>query len=520
MAKRLLPIGIQSFRKLRESNCYYVDKTCYAQRMVEEGTHYFLSRPRRFGKSLFVDTLKELFEGSRDLFEGLDICEHWDWSVRFPVLRLDFSGVNSKDPSDLDLDVREQLDAFERGAGMEPRHPTARGRFRHLMSTLHHRTGQPVAVLVDEYDKPILDALDEPDVARANRNYLRGLYSVINSCDAHVRFCFLTGVSNFSKTSLFSGLNNLIDSTLEPTFSSICGYTESDVDTVFAPELPGLEREQIRDWYKGYSWGGNDKVYNPFDVLLLFRKRSFNAWWFETGAPTFLVETLAERGVPTPALDGMVATDESLSTFDIGDIATEALLFQTGYLTMLDRDDRHGKRYYRLGYPNREVRESLNTSLLGHLVRDRSRQLRNSLVLLDVLEASDLARLERLVHSLFAGIPYEWHRRNEIARYEGYYASVFYSYFAGLGLDVRVEDGSSRGRLDMAVRAGGQVYLFEFKVLERAGAGSAMAQLRERGYADKYRHLGVPVHLVAVEFSTDTRNVAGFEAELAWHDAP
>ena len=515
MAKRLLPIGIQNFRKIRERNFYYVDKTRFALRLVEEGTHYFLSRPRRFGKSLFLDTLKELFEGGRELFEGLYAYERWDWSVRCPVVRLDFSGVNSTDPGDLDEDVREQLDAIERAAAVEPRHRTARGRFRHLMRTLHRRTGQRVAVLVDEYDKPILDALEEPGVARANRDYLRGLYSVIKSCDAHVRFSFLTGVSKFSKVSLFSGLNNLRDITLNPAYSSICGCTEEDLDTVFAPELPGLDRERIRGRYNGYGWGGEEKVYKPFDVLLLLADREFKAWWFETGTPTFLVETLAERAVPTPTLDGMLASEKLLSAFDVGRIATEALLFQTGYLTIRHREDRGGKQFYRLGYPNREVRESLNESLLDRLTGDESRREANSIRLYDLLQAADFAGLERLFHSFFAGIPYQWRSRNEIARYEGYYASVFYSYFAGLGLDVTVEDSGSRGRLDMAVRAVGRVYLFEFKVLERAGPGAAMAQLRERGYADKYRHPGEPVHLVAVEFSAETRNVAGFEAELA-----
>ena len=515
MARRLLPIGIQSFRKLREGNCYYVDKTGYALRLVEEGTHYFLSRPRRFGKSLFLDTLKELFEGSQELFDGLHIYEHWDWSVQFPVVKLSFGSGNFKEPGYLQASLMEQLAAIERDTSTERFAETAPGRLRDLLVALQRRSRQRVAVLVDEYDKPILDALEEPDIARANRDYLRGLYSVIKDCDAHVRFCFLTGVSKFSKVSLFSGLNNLRDITLNPTYSAICGYTQADVDTVFAPELPGLDRERVRDWYNGYGWGGEEKVYNPFDVLLLLADREFKAWWFETGTPTFLIQTLVEHGVPSPTLDGMVATDELLSTFDVGDIATEALLFQTGYLTILGREGRDGNWFYRLGYPNREVRQSLNKSLLGYLVRDRSLQTRNSIRLYDLLHAADFAGLERIVHAFFAGIPYEWHSRNEIARYEGYYASVFYSYFAGLGLDVRVEESGSGGRLDMAVRAAGRVYLFEFKVRERAGPGAAMAQLKERGYADKYRHLGEPIHLVAVEFSAETRNVVGFEVELA-----
>ena len=372
-----------------------------------------------------------------------------------------------------------------------------------------------MAVLVDEYDKPILDALEVEEVARANRDYLRGLYSMVKFCDANVRFCFLTGVSKFSKVSLFSGLNNLVDITMEPQYSSVCGYTENDLDTVFAPELEGLDRERVREWYNGYRWGGEETVYNPFDALLLFRKREFNPWWCETGTPRFLVEILVERGVPTPSLEGMLASEDLLSTFDVGDIATEALLFQTGYLTVAGIETRGERRYYRLGYPNREVRQSLNERLLGRLVQDRSRHAAHSVSLYDQLQSADMAGLEELFRAFFASIPHQWHTRNEIARYEGYYASVFYSYFAGAGMDVSVEESGSVGRLDMAVKTEGWVYLFEFKVAERAGPGAALAQLKERGYADKYRHRAGAVHLVGVEFSEKDRNLARFEAELA-----
>ena len=516
MSKRRLPIGIQTFRKIRAEDCYYVDKTAYIQRLLDEGTHYFLSRPRRFGKSLFLDTLKELFEGNEPLFAGLHIHDHWDWSVRHPVLRLDFSSGTYQGPDDLQKEVAAQLNAMEEEAEVVPRDDdTASARFRRLMKVLHERSGQRVAVLVDEYDKPILDALEVPEVARANRDFLRGLYSTVKFADAHIRFTFITGVSKFSKVSLFSGLNNLKDITLDGRYSALCGYTEADLDTVFAPELPGLDREQIRDWYNGYRWLGDDKVYNPFDILLLFDSREFRAYWFETGTPTFLVETLGKRHVSSLELGEMVGSDELLSTFDVDDIATEALLFQTGYLTIIDAEDLGGKRLYRLGYPNREVRQSLNESLLGYLVQDPSRQMANSVRLYRLLEANDFAGLETLFHAFFASIPYEWYTNNDIARYEGYYASVFYSYFAALGLNITVEDSSSHGRLDMAVLFNGTVYLFEFKVVEMASAGAALAQLKERRYADKYRGLGQPIYLIGVEFSKDERNVAAFDVERA-----
>ena len=516
MNKRRLPIGIQTFRKIRAEDCYYVDKTAYIQRLLDEGTHYFLSRPRRFGKSLFLDTLKELFEGNEPLFAGLHIHDHWDWSVRHPVLRLDFSSGTYQGSDDLQKEVAAQLNAMEEEAEVVPRDDdTAAARFRRLMKVLHERSGQRVAVLVDEYDKPILDALEVPEVARANRDLLRGLYSTVKFADAHIRFTFITGVSKFSKVSLFSGLNNLTDITLESAYSAVCGYTEADLDTVFAPELPGLDREQIRTWYNGYSWLGDEKVYNPFDILLLFRNREFKAHWFETGTPTFLIETLCKRHISSLELGEMVGSDELLSTFDVEDIAIEALLFQTGYLTITDAENLGGERLYRLGYPNREVRQSLNRSLLRYLVQDSTRQMANSIQLYRLLEANDFAGLETLFHAFFASIPYEWYSNNDIAGYEGYYASVFYSYFAALGLDITVEDSSSHGRLDMAVLFNGTVYLFEFKVVEMASAGAALAQLQERRYADKYRGLGQPIYLIGVEFSKDERNVAAFDVERA-----
>ena len=516
MNKRRLPIGIQTFRKIRAEDCYYVDKTAYIRRLLDGSKHYFLSRPRRFGKGLFLDTLKELFESNEPLFAGLHIHDHWDWSVRHPVLRLDFSSGTHQGPDDLQKEVAAQLDALEEEAEVVPcDEETAPARFHRLMKVLHERSGQRVAVLIDEYDKPILDALDTPEVARAHRDFLLGLYSVIKAGDAHIHFTLLTGVSKFFKGGLFSGLNNLIDITLDPRYSAICGYTDADLDRVFASELPGLDRDQIRDWYNGYSWRGDEKVYNPFDILLLFDKRQFGAYWFETKTPTFLVETLCQRRVSSPGLGEMLSTSGLLLASDVDDIATEALLFQTGYLTITDVDDLGSQQFYRLGYPNRAVRQSLNESLLCYLVQDRTRQTANSQRLYDLLLANDFAGLKTLSHAFFASIPYEWYTNNDIARYEGYYASVFYSYFAALGLDIRVEDSSSHGRLDMAVLFNSHVYLFEFKVVEMASAGAALAQLKECRYADKYRALGQPIYLIGVEFSKDERNVAAFDVERA-----
>ena len=511
--RRKLPIGVQTFREIRNDGCYYVDKTAWIQRLMEGGKHYFLSRPRRFGKSLLLDTIKELFEGNEALFRGLAIHENWDWNVRRQVVRLSFGSGEYEDPDYVRDEMTEQLEAIETQAAVNAGHHRASIRFRQLLRALHERSGRRVAVLIDEYDKPITDVLDAPEVARSNRSFLRSIYSVIKDCDAHIKFTLFIGVSKFSKVSLFSGLNNLKDITLDPRYSAICGYTEADLDTVFAPELPGLDRDKIRRWYNGYCWLGDEKVYNPFDVLLLFDTRRFRAHWFETGSPKFLIDTLRRRHVASPDLDGMTGTEALLSAFDVDEMATEALLFQTGYLTVVDEEDRDGAIRYRLGYPNQEVRQSLNEYLLMALLPDASQRLARESSLRELLAANDFAGLEALFRAIFAGIPYQWHVKNDIQEYEGYYASVIYSYFAAQGLDLVAEDTSSTGRADMTLRLNGHMYVFEFKTVEKEATGEAMRQLREKGYADKYGHLGRPVHLIGVEFSKEDRNVAAFEVE-------
>ena len=568
-------MGIQTFRRIREEGYYYVDKTAYARRIAESvGTQYFLSRPRRFGKSLFLDTIKELYEGAEELFRGLAVHDAWDWSKRHPVVRLDFAAGNYRRPGELLARAGELLEDTERETGAPvSESATAPGRFARLLAALHRREGRRVVVLIDEYDKPILDALDEPALARANRDDLRGLYGTLKTCDAHVELTLITGVSKFSKTSLFSGLNQLVDLTLDPRFAAVCGYTDADLDTVFAPELPGLDRDRIRAWYNGYDWLGGDRVYNPFALLRLFDSRRFKAHWFETGTPRFLIDTLLRRNFPAPDLEGIHADDELLSAFDIDAVATEALLFQTGYLTIVeDEDDADGLPSYRLGYPNREVRRSLNGSLLDALA-PRWRSAGNGAALRRVLAAEDWTGLEALFRRLLAGIPHDWHRRNEIARYEGYWSSVFYAFFQASVDGVAVEDATSRGRLDLAVKLDGNAYLFEFKVTERSGgrrrpraesaggapsrtdaepevngrphpdrdappqadvgAGgdpasafpgrrqdpseetAALAQLKARRYADKYRAPDCRVHLIGVEISAEERDIASFEVEPA-----
>ena len=518
--RRKLPLGIQTFREIREGGYYYVDKTGFIGRLLASGKHYFLSRPRRFGKSLLVDTIKEMFEGNESLFRGLEIEGHKALSAGHPVVRLDFSGEEFGEAGRLPEDALAQIEVIAQEVGIAAQGATAPIRFRNLIRALRRKAGQRVVVLVDEYDKPILDALDDPETARANRGFLRGLYGVIKFCDADIHLTLLTGVSKFSKVSLFSGLNNLTDITLDERYSSICGYTEADLDTVFAPELPGLDREAIREWYNGYNWLGEENVYNPYDVLLLFDRRRFDAWWFETGTPAFLIERLFRLGLHFPRLDALRASGDLLSAFDVDRMEPEALLFQSGYLTIKgveegDPRDRTKKRRYLLGYPNLEVREGLTERLLEAAAPREARELVEGARLWRLLAAADFAGVEALFRAFYDSIPFEWYANNDIARYEGYYASVFYGYIEGAGVTATVEDSSNRGRLDLAVRVGGRICLFEFKVVERGATGEALSQLRAKGYAEKYRHLGEPIHRIGVEFSKQTRNVVAFDAERA-----
>ncbi len=446
MTRHALSIGIQTFREIREGDYYYVDKTGLALRLIAEGKHYFLSRPRRFGKSLFLDTLAELFEGNAALFAGLEAERGWDWSRRFPVIRLSFGGGVVQTRSELDRRILALLRKNQEALGVDCRDQTdIAGCFAELIAGAHAATGERVVVLVDEYDKPILDNITDPDTARQMRDGLRNLYSVIKDSDAHIRFAFLTGVSKFSKVSLFSGLNNLIDITVDARYSALCGYTEADLDQVFAPELDGLDREQIRAWYNGYNWLG-EAVYNPFDLLLLFRNRLFQPWWFETGTPTFLVDVLTERGYFTPELARVRASEALLSAFDVDHLAPEALLWQTGYLTFTGSRRIGARLEYSLGYPNLEVESALNDALLKGLMGDPMQAERAVSRLYDILVAADLDALRQHIVSLFAAIPHQWHDGNPIDRYEGFYASVFYSHLATLGLDLACEDASSHGR--------------------------------------------------------------------------
>ena len=511
-ARKKLPIGIQTFSEIRQDNYYYVDKTQLALALAEDGKHYFLSRPSRFGKSLFLDTLKELFEGNEQLFKGLAAEKQWDWSVKYPVLRFSFANESYMEDEDLQDNLSTQLSHMEALHGIEKQYDYASGRFSDLIFKLKQKTGQSVVVLVDEYDKPIFDARHNPEAARKNRDILSGFFGTIKDSDGEIKLSFLTGFNKSSCTSLFSGLNNLYDLSLSPEYSSLCGYTDHDIDTVFAPELFGLDRDKVREWYNGYNWCG-EGVYNPFDTLQLFKSREFENYWFESGTTSSLVDTLFERQIATFRLDSLFSSTSMLSSSDSEKIDTEALLFQGGYLTIKKLERIVSQDFYTLGYPNLETYQSLNDVFLSALVSNELAQAKNKAQLHQLLLANDFDGLEKLFHRFYASIPHQWCTKSHIQEYEGYYASVFYSYFASIGLDVTVDDSNNLDRIDMTLKFNQQIYIFEFKVVGHKAEGEALMHIKDKAYADKFKSLNKPIYLIRVEFSKKTRNVVSVEVE-------
>ncbi|WP_337954084.1 AAA family ATPase [Hydrogenobaculum sp. Y04AAS1] len=360
---KLLPIGIQTFEKIRNSNYYYVDKTMFVKKL-ENGGYYFLSRPRRFGKSLFLDTLKEAFSGNKELFKGLYLYENWGWDKKYPIIKFDLSQAYP----DTEENLIKSLDSFLKAVAKEHQITLEEEilglKFKELIQKLYEKYNQKVVVLIDEYDKPILDVIEDIEKARRNRDILKKFFEILKPSDPYLKLVFLTGVSRFSKVSIFSGLNQLNDITIDPSFATVCGYTQSELESVFHDRLKDFDKEKIKQWYNGYSWLG-ESVYNPFDILLLFSEKRFRAFWFETATPTFLIKMFMKNRYYIPKLDNLEVGDEILSNLDVDNIRVENLLFQLGYLTIKEFLEEDG--VYILSYPNLEVRKSLNNAFLFYL---------------------------------------------------------------------------------------------------------------------------------------------------------
>ena len=508
-----LPIGIQDFGELRRGGYVYVDKTELIHRMVTMGKPYFLSRPRRFGKSLLVSTLKALFEGKRELFEGLWIADRWDWQQTNPVLHFSFEAM-SYHQAGLETALMEHLRLQADQSGVGLRGSDYKAQFASLISETAKKHGQ-VVLLVDEYDKPITDYLNEEDMvrAKANRDLLREFYGVLKSADEHLRLVFITGISKFSKVSIFSHLNNLSDLTLHRAYATLTGYTPSELKHYFAPHLQAAGQalelsaeallDHIREWYNGYSWDGRRKVYNPFGILSFLDQQAFVNFWSASGTPRLIVEQMRQQQLY--AMEEVPINSFIFEHFDLDHIALVPLLFQSGYLTVKSFNPLTGE--YVLHYPNKEVRESMYAFLLGELSPGPAHQNTGRTVhdLQQAFTEGNLDQVRDILDSVLGDLPYEAFDKTS----EGLFHGLVHILFNYLGLYCQSEVHSARGRADAIVQMPQVVYVFEFKIHQ--SAAEALQQIRERDYARRFRNSGQQILGIGVHFDARERWIGGWE---------
>jgi hypothetical protein len=508
-----LPAGIQSFEEIRSDNYIYVDKTEFIFNLINSGKYYFLSRPRRFGKSLTIDTIKCLFEGKKELFEGLYIYDKWNWDEKYPVIRISFGSQKSKNSKELENYIVALIDEFAKNFSTRVEGDVYYVLFRRLINEIYKRYGK-VVILIDEYDKPILDNIEDVEIAKEMREVLKGFYQVLKDCDEYLRFVMLTGVSKFSKVSIFSGLNNLNDITIDDRYSAMLGYTQEELEKYFEEYLNGVDKELMKKWYNGYKWG-SESVYNPYDVLLFFDKgKKYDSYWFNTGTPSFLIKLLMQKKFYIPDIENISADEFILSSFDIENIHPVALLFQTGYLTIKEINRYNGGiSEYVLSYPNFEVKYALNNVIL----KDYTNEVNIGYSRISIIKEMQSGKVESLINmmkAVFSGIPYNWYVQNGLDKYEGYYSSIFYSAIQSLGIECIVEDVTNRGRIDLTIKIGDYIYIFEFKVMQDGKSEKkAIEQILDKKYYEKYLNENKKIFLIGIEFSTKERNIINFNIE-------
>lgn len=516
-----LPIGINTLSSMLENDMVYIDKTPLIWQMVQQPARFFLSRPRRFGKSLLVDTLKELFEGNHALFNGLYIQDKWDWSQVYPVIKIDFASGNLQNRKQLNERISSLLMMNSQRLGIEVEaHFDLAGWFESLILKAREKYGQKVVVLVDEYDKPILDNIDYPERAAEVREGLKNLYSVLKGQDAHLQFVFMTGVTKFSKVSLFSGLNQLKDITLDENYATICGYTQNDLETMFADHLIGVDWVQMKAWYNGYQFLG-EAVYNPYDILLFISgNQRYRNYWFETGNPSFLIKLFQQKAYFLPDLEQLEVSEEILDSFDIETIDPVTLLFQAGYLTIEKAYAGFGDQFmFQLKVPNREVRQALNSHFInGYTQALASEKLKIQHQVFDSLNQGDLPRLQKVLQRLFASIPWRNFTNNDLPNSEGYYASVLYAFFASLNATIIPEDTTNHGQVDMTIMLGEFIYVMEIKLDKSQDyqpqiPNPTLQQIRDKAYAQKYLDQGKTVFEVGLVFNQNQRNLLQLDYE-------
>ncbi|HBD96275.1 MAG: hypothetical protein A2015_13820 [Spirochaetes bacterium GWF1_31_7] len=511
-----LPIGISNLQMIKENNMIYIDKTKIAYNLIINPGRYFLSRPRRFGKSLFLDTLKEIFDGNKELFKGLFVYDNWNWDKKYPVIKIDFAGGTVRNRNELDVKLKEKLNALKKNHTIHIESETVSGILSELISSLATKYSSKVVILIDEYDKPLLDNIENPEMAMDIRDGLKNFYSVIKEQDANIQFVFLTGVSKFSKVNIFSGINNLEDITLHKDYSTICGYTQDDLEIYFKEHLEGVDRELLKTWYNGYNFLG-EKVYNPYDILLFISNaKTYRNYWFETGTPTFLIKLFQKNNYFLPDLDDIEVGEEILSSFEIDRIEPATLLFQSGYLTIKEVTSYMGEQQFKLSYPNIEVKRSLNKYLISGYTNYTVDKLKYEKSIYENVLTGNFSSLEKTIIRLFAGIPYRNVTKSKLHEYEGYYASVLYAFFSAINCEVIPEDITNHGQADMTIKLGNTICVMEIKAVPKSVSNetenTALKQIQEMDYAAKY--LGddsKTVYELGLVFDMEKRNLVQFD---------
>ncbi len=534
--QRSLPIDTQTFEKLRNKGTIYIDKTQYIEKLLSLGSFFFLSRPHRFGKSLFLSTLQAYFEGKKHLFEGLYIAAHeeelahrlrrepWEES---PVLYFDFNAKYYEENDTLKKRIDSQLREFEKRYGVIREDEDIEDCFIYLIKTIYQKTQKQVVILIDEYDKPLLLTLQDPELNEANRSLLRAFYEVLKHCDRYIRFAFLTGITKFSKTNLFSGANNLMDITLLDNYAAICGFTEQELTDNLMPEIERLAKAQkstvaktratLKKKYDGYCFSKKgERVYNPFSLIKVLANSEYDYYWFESATPEYVVKSLMHNVYPIPDLNDEVEIDsDSMQNFRYGGTDSIPLLFQSGYLTIKKHLPKLG--HFILGFPNEEVRQGFLKNLLPYYTAVDDSLISKSIGNINrALLSGDIATVIEWVKKVLAGIHYGNIPSGEEGQplREYYYQSVLYALFYVLEMQVQVEVICATGRVDMVITTRKRVYLFEFKVMTSGTPQDAIAQLKESGYLAKFGKTKRSIHLVGISFDEKTRNVGAWEEEV------
>jgi len=513
-----LPIGIQTFSKFIEEDYLYVDKTKDIYNLITTGGgYYFLSRPRRFGKSLLISTLKEIFSGNKELFKGLWIYDKMEEKT-YPVIHIDFTHISFRNPHILEQELNLKLERMAETykIKLDPQRDFI-GKFADLIERMSKK--ERVVILIDEYDKPMIENVEAADFESAKeiQKILKRFYGVMKASDPFIRFVLITGVSKFSKVSVFSDLNNLSDITLYEHFSTLLGYTETELKHYFSPYIKQMAEKMgksenelldtIRMWYNGYSWDGKNFVYNPFSILSFFSANSFGNFWFSTGTPTFLIQLIKSQQVDIMEFENQLANSYTFDCFEIENMEVTSLLFQTGYLTVKKVNIVNNEKIYELSYPNHEVKSSFLTHLLGMYTQKKSGfQLKLLKKLSKAVDDGDMDCFIQEIKSLFASIPYNIF----IGEREAYYHSIIYLILSLSGIEVRTEDATNTGRIDAVMETMNKIYIMEFKM---GSETEALEQIKKMKYYEKYLGKGKEIVLMGIGFDPEKRNIGKYLVE-------